>query len=251
LRAYFIQPNAGGKSLATASVTYDAAGNPQLGATTNLGISSPAGQRAWGVPDSVVMPDGKVRLYWVAMPTESQPAKAAGPTKKQLTCLAKQLNKKRVAAISNGAKLNAKDKKALKKCKIPVTLLSVSGVGTNEVILSATSTDATGTSFVQDPGYRFTGGYVDSDIIQANAGNWIALVATGPGAPPQRLFAATSTDGLNWTVDKKALTSTGVNSLDPTAIQTGPNSWRVYYSQSPAGDPFNDHRIVVGNLTRK
>ncbi len=251
MRAYFIQPSAGSKSIATASVTYDPAGVPQLGPTTNLGIASPPGQKAWGVPDSVVLPDGRVRLYWVSMPTEPV-AVTSGPSRAQLKCLAKAIGKKRVGAIANGAKLTAKDKKALKKCKVPTSLLTgASTPRSGEVIVSATSTDTSGTQFTPDPGYRFTGGYVDSDIIQATDGNWIALVSTGPGAPPQRLYAATSTDGLTWTVDQQALTSNAVNSLDPTAVPTGSNSWWVYYSVSPAADPFNNHRIVVGTLTRK
>lgn len=252
MRAYFIQPTAGAKSIATASVTYNSAGIPQLGPTTNLGFTSTPEQKEWGVPDSVVLPDGRVRLYWVTKPTEPVVAPTSGPTKAQFTCLAKVLGKKRVQVITNGATLTAKDKKALKKCKISQSLLSNStSSGSGEAIVSATSTDASGTQFVLDSGYRFTGGYVDSDVIQAIDGNWIALVSTGPGTPPQRLYAATSKDGLTWSVDNNALTPTTVNSLDPSAIPTGSNTWRVYYSVSPAADPFNNHKVVVGTLTRK
>jgi len=252
MRAYFIQPTAGAKSIATASVTYNAAGVPQLGQTSNLGFTSTPEQKAWGVPDSVVLPDGRVRLYWVTKPTEPVVASTNGPTKTQFTCLAKVVGKKRVEVIANGATLTAKDKKALKKCKIPQSLLTNSPTSlSGEAIVSATSTDASGTQFVLDSGYRFTGGYVDSDVIQATDGNWIALVSTGPGTPPQRLYAATSKDGLTWSVDKNALTPTNINSLDPSAVPTGSNSWRVYYSVSPAADPFNNHKVVVGTLTRK
>lgn len=250
LRAYFVQPGAGSRSISTASVSYDAAGNPQLGPTTDLGFSAPVGQKAWGVPDSVVLPDGRVRLYWVTTPTEPIPTGIA-PTKKQLKCLEGVLGKNRVAAINNGSKILPKDRKALSRCKISRNQLTGSHSKANEVIVSATSTDATGTQFVADPGYRFTGGYVDSDVIQANTGNWIALVSTGPGSPPQRLYVATSKDGMTWSVDKTPLTSPATNSLDPSAVPTGPKSWRVYYSESPADDPFNNHRIVVGTLTRK
>lgn len=248
-RAYFASMTGGGKSLATAPVTYDAQGMPALGAITDLGFSAPAGQKAWGVPDSVVLPDGRVRLYWVTMPTGAPPSSSSSsPTKKQLVCLAKSLGKSRVKALSKGAKLNAKDTKAMKKCRIDVS--AVAGSRKDEAIVSATSTDATGTSFTQDPGYRFTGGYVDSDIVQAKNGDWIALVSTGPGAPPQLLYAATSKDGLTWQVEKKPLTSASVNSLDPSAVPMGANSWRVYWSQSPKATPFSNHTIVVGTLTR-
>ena len=251
MRAYFIQPSAGSKSIATASVTYNAAGIPQLGPTTNLGITSPPEQKAWGVPDSVVLPDGRVRLYWVSLPTEPIVA-TSGPTMAQLKCLGKALGKKRVAVIGNGGSLTAKDKKALKKCKVSASILAGTSIPrSGEAIVSATSTDSSGTRFTPDAGYRFTGGYVDSDIIQATDGNWIALVSTGPGTPPQRLYAATSTDGLTWSVNNNALTPASANSLDPSAVPTGPNSWRVYYSVSPAADPFNNHRVVVGTLTRK
>lgn len=246
-RAYFVNP-ASGKMLTTAPVAYDAQGTPTLGAATALGISAPAGQNAWGVPDSVVLPDGRVRLYWVTMPAGG---KASGPTKAQISCLAKQIGKKRVNAIGSGAKPNAKDKKALRKCKIDPSLLSGGRSSQpQEVIVSATSTDASGTSFAQDPGTRFTGGYVDSDIVQAKDGDWIALLSTGPGAPPQQLYAATSKDGLTWKVDGKALTGSSVNSLDPSAVPAGPNTWRVYWSQSPKATPFSNHTIVVGTLTR-
>ena len=52
--------------------------------------------------------------------------------------------------------------------------------------MSATSTDTNGTSFVPDAGNRITGGYVDSDVIQAKNGDWLMLLSTGPGEPPQR-----------------------------------------------------------------
>lgn len=249
-RAYFVTPGPSTKSLSTAPLTFDAAGNPQLGAITDLGISSPTEQRAWGVPDSVRLPDGRVRLYWVAMPSGGSTGPSS-PTPKQLACLAKALGKKRVQAIGAGATPKAKDKKALKRCKVDPSLLSGARKSrSSEVVMSATSTDASGTSFTQDPGYRFTGGYVDSEIVQAQDGNWIALVSTGPGDPPQRLFAATSKDGLTWSVDSSPLTPSSVNALDPTAVANGDGSWRVYWTESPAATPFDNHTIVVGTLTR-
>jgi len=40
---------------------------------TGTGIRNESGQRAWGVPDSVMLPDGRVRLYWVDMPENADP----------------------------------------------------------------------------------------------------------------------------------------------------------------------------------
>ena len=245
-RAYFVIPEVdGSKEIATAPVTYSG-GVPTLGAPQRLGITATAQQRAWGVPDSVVTPDGRVRLYWV---DEGQGARFE-PTGAQQRCIVKALGRKGVSAVTSGKKITSKAKKALKKCRIPLSALKSRGSRANEIIVSATSTDSSGTKFVRDPGTRTTGGYVDSDVIQAVDGNWVMLLSTGPGEPPQRLFAATSSDGLAWKVDKTPLTSAAVNALDPTAIQTGPNSWRVYYAQSPKATPFSGHRLMVGTLTR-
>jgi len=38
---------------------------------SNTGISNTSGGQAWGVPDSIELPDGRIRLYWVDMPSES------------------------------------------------------------------------------------------------------------------------------------------------------------------------------------
>ena len=245
-RAYFVIPEVdGSKEIATAPVTYSG-GVPTLGAPQRLGITATAQQRAWGVPDSVITPDGRVRLYWV---DEGQGARFE-PTGAQQRCIVKALGRKGVSAVTSGKKITSKAKKALKKCGVPLSALKSRGSRANEIIVSATSTDSSGTQFVRDSGTRTTGGYVDSDVIQAADGNWVMLLSTGPGEPPQRLFAATSRDGLTWKVDKTPLTSASVNALDPTAIQTGPNSWRVYYAQSPKATPFSGHRLMVGTLTR-
>ena len=244
LRAYFVNPGAdGSKEITTARVEY-VNGQPILSAVTGLGITATAEQRAWGVPDSVVMPDGRVRLYWVEDGADS----SFEPTNAQRSCLVKALGMKKAAELARGKGLTKKARKAMQRCDIPSSAFSRSR--SNEVIVSATSTDASGTSFAQDPGYRMTGGYVDSDVIQARNGDWIALVSTGPGDPPQRLFVATSKDGLSWKVGAKPLTASSFNALDPTAVQIGANKWRVYYAKSPKKTPFANHEIVVGTLTR-
>lgn len=244
LRAYFVNPAVdGSKEITTARVDY-VNGQPVLSSVTGLGITASPQQLAWGVPDSVVMPDGRVRLYWV----DSGAGGDFEPTKAQRTCLVKALGMKKAAELARGSGLTKKARKAMQRCGIPSSAFSRSK--SNEVIVSATSTDASGTSFVQDPGYRMTGGYVDSDVIQARNGDWIALVSTGPGDPPQRLFVATSKDGLRWNIGATPLTASSFNALDPSAIQIGANTWRVYYAKSPKATPFSGHEIVVGTLTR-
>lgn len=250
-RAYFVSMTPDGtKEITTAAVTYGP-GIPVLGPATPLGLKSAPQQRAWGVPDSVVLPDGRVRLYWVDV-NASAPDASMGvftPTKKQRTCIAKKISRPKLAKIAQGAKPTPAQVKVFALCGVDFGATAGRGASP-EVIVSATSTDARGTSFVKDPGFRFTGGYVDSDVIQAENGNWIALVSTGPGAPPQRLYAATSPDGLVWKVLGQALTPAGVNVLDPTAYKIGPNSWRLYYAQSPKETPFENHSVIRATLTR-
>lgn len=159
---------------------------------SSTGISNTTGTQAWGVPDSIELPDGRIRLYWVDMPS--------------------------------GSSL--------------------------EVIKSAISTD--GVTFTEGSGYRTTGGYVDSHIIQAQDGNWVGLFATTPDASmlPQKIYVGTSTDGLDWTIESTAIISvSGGNALDPTAVSLGNGSFRVYYIATPGSDPFTGFTLKSGVLT--
>ena len=193
-RGYYAQmdPTTQAKALFTALMSSDGL---NFSDSIPLGISSPPEQRAWGVPDAVVMPDGRVRIYWVTMPT-TRPDRG-------------------------------------------------------EAVASATSTDATGTTFGPDPGYRTTGGVVDFEVLQAKPGNWIAIASTGPGRPPQTLLLAVSTDGLAWKVNRNPLTPASANYLDPTGIPLGPNRFRIYFAKSPKSTPFDGFVLQQGILTVK
>ena len=63
-RAYYIavDPNSGKHEIFTAFMSEDGL---SLYGVSSTGISD-NGDQAWGVPDSVVLPDGRVRLYWVS-----------------------------------------------------------------------------------------------------------------------------------------------------------------------------------------
>ena len=176
-RAYFVEfdPSTQQKAIYTAPLSPE---NVHLRDRSPVGISS-GGAMAWGVPDSVLLPDGRVRLYWV------EPSPQGGMA--------------------------------------------------TEVVVSATSTDATGTAFVRDPGYRTTGGRVDFEVLRAEAGNWLAIMSTSPEDPqnPQRLLLATSDDGLEWQVGSKSLTPLDMSYLDPTGIPLGQDSFLVYYAKAP------------------
>ncbi len=63
-RAYYIEidPNSGNHEIFTALISEDGL---TLSQPITTGISD-NGDMAWGVPDSVVLPDGRIRLYWVS-----------------------------------------------------------------------------------------------------------------------------------------------------------------------------------------
>ena len=176
-RAYFVDfdPNTKFKGIYTAPLSADGL---TLGDRVSLGISS-EGAMAWGVPDAVLLPDGRVRIYWV------EPSPQGGMA--------------------------------------------------TENIVSATSTDATGTVFVRDAGTRTTGGLVDFEVLRAEPGNWLAIMSTSPEdmKNPQRLLLGTSDDGLTWRINPKSLTPRKMSYLDPTGIPTGGDTFLVYYATAP------------------
>ena len=192
-RAYFVEvdPDTKFKEIYTAPLSAD---DVTLGERVSLGISS-EGAMAWGVPDAVLLPDGRVRVYWV----EPSP---------------------------------------------------LGGMAT-ENIVSATSTDVTGTVFVRDGGTRTTGGLVDFEVLRAESGNWLAIMSTSPEdmENPQRLLVGTSDDGLTWQINPESLTSREMSYLDPTGIPTGDNTFLVYYATSPNVLGDREYTLEQATLT--
>ena len=152
--------------------------------------------KAWGVPDAVRLPDGRIRIYIVE-----------------------------------------KEDSATKGGSCP------------EKIASYISGD--GVSFSKEPGWRLEGGYVDSEILRAKDGEWVMIMADGPGCTTstgaqkvQQLFVSTSTDGLTW-AKPQVLTKTDIGRLDPTGYEVSPNVFRIYYAAGGAGafDPNTVYSI--------
>jgi hypothetical protein len=189
-KVFFVEMGPGGKKIRFATVTGDTLAHGAISDLNVAGSSVPQNERAWGVPDSVVLPDGRVRVYWV---------------------LADQATAK---------------------------------PGLPESVVSATSTDATASSFVRDAGTRLTGGYVDTDILRATDGDWLMMVSTGPGAGTQYLYMATSKDGLAWDVLPNAISSNSESALDPTGYETGTNTWRIYYASAAPGKRTDENYIL-------
>ena len=121
-KAFFVEMGPAGKKIRFATITGNTLAHGEVTDLNVAGASVSQNEMAWGVPDAVLLPDGRVRVYWV---------------------LADQATGK---------------------------------PGLPESIVSATSTDATASIFLRDPGTRLTGGYVDTKILRAKDGDWVKFV---------------------------------------------------------------------------
>ena len=181
-RAYFVEismtPGANTKSVSSAAcltTACTAVGTSTI-AAAELVVSQTV--KAWGVPDAVVTPDGKVRLYVVESP----------------------------------------------------------GAGSNcpEKVASYISSD--GISFTKEAGWRLEGGYVDTEVLRAKDGDWVMVMADGPGCDDrvQKLYMSTSNDGLTWAKPQK-ISGSDLRRLDPTGYEVSTNVFRIYYATAVAG----------------
>jgi hypothetical protein len=189
-KAFFVDMGPSGKKIRFATITGNTFAHGAVSDLNVAGSTVSQTEKSWGVPDSVVLPDGRVRVYWV---------------------LADQATGK---------------------------------PGLPESVVSATSTDATATTFVRDPGMRLTGGYVDTDILRAVDGDWVMIVSTGPGGGTQYLYMATSKDGLTWDVLPNSISTNTESALDPTGYEIGTNTWRIYYASAAPGRRTDENYIL-------
>jgi hypothetical protein len=197
-RAYFKSTDPSSQRILSAPCTTDdclSFGTPVL---TSSEMVVPKEQKAWGVPDAVTLPDGRVRIYIV----ES-------------------------------------DMSARTSCP--------------ENVASYISSD--GISFTKEPGWRLTGGFVDSEILSTKKKKWVMIVADGPGCggskesrKPQQLFITTSKDGLKW-AKPKVLTKTDSGRLDPTGYELKKDTYRIYYASGSITD--NNYSIKRATLRLK
>ncbi len=179
-RAYFVEisPNAGTKSVSSAACLTTAC--TAVGTSTIAAAELVVSQnvKAWGVPDAVVTPDGKVRLYVVESPVEG----------------------------------NCTEKLA--------SYISADGI-----------------SFTKEAGWRLENGIsVDPEILRAKTGDWLMVLADGPGCGDrvQKLYMTTSNDGLTWATPQK-ITGSDLRRLDPTGYEVSTNVFRIYYATAVAG----------------
>ena len=176
-RAYYVEMIQGSGQKTVVSAACATSECLSVGASTAIAadVAVSTNEKAWGVPDAVVTPEGKVRVYLVVTTS-----------------------------------LNS-------SCP--------------EKVRSYISDD--GISFTQESGFRLEGGYVDTEILRAKAGDWLMMTSTGPGCGNgmQQLFITSSPDGLTWS-KPQVLTKDDKRRLDPTGYEVAPNVFRIYYSSA-------------------
>lgn len=120
-----------------------------------------------------------------------------------------------------------------------------------EVLRTAQSTD--GLTFTANDGFIISDGYVDPFMLRAEEGDWVLLLSTTPGRLPQKLYVATSTDGVEWEIDPTPLIEEEtMNYLDPAAVPTGDNTWLIVISTADKDNAISGpHQYVSGTLTEK
>lgn len=179
-RAYFVETTAGATTKSVSSAACLTTACTAVGTSTIAAAELVVSQnmKAWGVPDAVVTPDGKVRIYVVESPVEG-------------SC--------------------------------------------TEKLASYISAD--GISFTKEAGWRLENGIsVDPEILRAKTGDWLMVLADGPGCGDrvQKLYVATSNDGLTWATPQK-ITGSDLSRLDPTGYEVSTNIFRIYYATAVAG----------------
>ena len=181
-RAYFVEisttPGSNTKSVSSAACSTAAC--TAVGTSTVAAAELVVSQnvKAWGVPDAVVTPDGKVRLYVVESPVDGN------------------CTEKLASYISND-----------------------------------------GITFTKEAGWRLENGIsVDPEILRAKTGEWLMVLADGPGCGDrvQKLYMSTSNDGLTWSAPQK-ISGSDLRRLDPTGYEVSTNVFRIYYATAVAG----------------
>jgi len=117
-----------------------------------------------------------------------------------------------------------------------------------EKVASYISTD--GITFTKESGWRLEGGYVDTEVLRAKDGEWLMIMADGPGCPAggsrklQQLYVSTSTDGLSWS-KPQVLTNASQGRLDPTGYEVSTNVFRIYYALGEANNTYTLKRATL------
>jgi len=195
LRAYFKKIDLASNTQAVYSAACSDANCLSFGAATlaSTGMQVSKDTKAWGVPDPVRLPDGRIRIYIVESPSLSS------------------------------------------SCP--------------EKVASYISSD--GISFTKESGWRLEGGFVDTEVLRAKDGEWVMVMADGPGCGDrvQKLYMSTSNDGLTWAKPQR-ISGSDLSRLDPTGYEVSANVFRIYYATSSSPNS-NNYTIKRGTIAIK
>jgi len=195
LRAYFKKIDLASNTQAVYSAACSDANCLSFGAATlaSTGMQVSKDTKAWGVPDPVRLPDGRIRIYIVESPSLSS------------------------------------------SCP--------------EKVASYISSD--GISFTKESGWRLEGGFVDTEVLRAKDGEWVMVMADGPGCGDrvQKLYMSTSNDGLTWAKPQR-ISGSDLSRLDPTGYEVSANVFRIYYATSSSPNS-NNYAIKRGTIAIK
>jgi len=184
-RGYFIEMNTSTMNKEVYTAVFSADGLTYSD-KTSVGISSD-GQMAWGVPDAVKLPDGRIRIYWVADAVGMAGEKIVSATSETTKGLV--FTKDPGYRFENGyvdfevLQANDNDWKAImsfspeKQPAIPQTLFY------------ATSKDGLDWSFTASPMTPLNLSYLDPSGIVLDDGSYLIVSAYAPNAMGDRDYA--------------------------------------------------------------
>ena len=188
---------------------------------------------------AITLPNGTRRAYFVETP--------AGATTKSVSsaaCLTTACTAVGTSTIAAAELVVSQNMKAWGvpdavvtqdgKVRIYVVESPVDGRCTEKL---ASYISADGISFTKEAGWRLENGIsVDPEILRAKTGEWLMILADGPGCSDgvQKLYVATSNDGLTWSTPQK-ISGSDLRRLDPTGYEVSTNVFRIFYATAVAG----------------
>lgn len=211
------------------------------------GASTPRG--AFADPSVIQMADGSYRMYLSEM--------SPGPT----PCSGKRL---RYATSSDLVTWSLQPGVLLDDlgCGVPDVVRDGEsyhlyyvrgGPGVPHGIYLATSVD--GLTWTPDAVIRTPRDRVDPSVAKVGDGRWLMMTSDMPGADSspefrQKLFVATSTDGVTWDFgsDQPVYAPPGVGAFDPNLNVMPDGTWKVWYAR---GSDASSAVVAIGILSQE
>ena len=196
-------------------------------------------------PSPVLMPDGRILLYYLMNNTRSGDPATSQPNNQWKMGVAESTNHgesfvQRGTAFTASSSITDPFPMVLADGRI--RMLYAQTVASNPSVFSATSADATGLTFpyTSDAGTRSSGASIPGAL---RIGSTYYLYACGEG-----ITYATSTDGLTFGTRSVAIPPSSAGIIcDPSPITVGANSYAMAFKTRPMGvpDPRSDTTYIA------